>query len=134
MTQSTPEPIAWLNGQQVGISQAKLSVFDLGVVMGASVTEMIRTFAHRPFRLDDHLGRLERSLQAVGFPTGVSPEELADVVLELVDHNARLIPAGHDLGITVFVTAGLNLTYLGRSRFGCKSPSDGLRAYVSVAV
>jgi branched-subunit amino acid aminotransferase/4-amino-4-deoxychorismate lyase len=107
------EPVAWLNGQIVPISEAKLHVFDQGLVLGASITEMIRTFAHTPFHLDDHLDRLYRSLQAVGFPPVLAPKELKSVVLDVVDHNQRHIPAGHDLGIIAFVTAGHNLTYLG---------------------
>jgi branched-chain amino acid aminotransferase len=113
MSSTSPEPIAWLNGETVPISAAKLSVFDMGIVLGASVTEMIRTIAHRPFRLDDHLERLERSLHAVGFSANKSRDELAAIVNDVVDHNRKLIPEGHDLGITLFVTAGLNLTYVG---------------------
>ena len=109
----TSEPIAWLNGQTVAVSEAKLSVFDLGIVLGASVTEMIRTFRHEPFRLDDHLDRLYRSLRIVGFAMEMPREELAAVVYDVVAHNAALIGADDDLGITVFVTAGTNLTYVG---------------------
>jgi ribosomal protein S24E len=108
-----PEPIAWLDGRLVPLSEAKLSVFDLGVVLGASITEMIRTFGHRPFRLDDHLGRMFRSLRAVGFGTDLSRDELESAALRVVEHNAKLIPESHDLGIVMFVTAGKNLTYLG---------------------
>ncbi|MGR3318285.1 MAG: hypothetical protein ACUZ8O_07355, partial [Candidatus Anammoxibacter sp.] len=61
------EPIAYLNGEFIPVSQAKLSVFDQGVVQGASVTEMVRTFKHQPFRMDDHLNRLQQSIRYVGF-------------------------------------------------------------------
>lgn len=107
------EPIAWLNGQHVPISQAQVSVFDLGLVLGASVTEMVRTFGHQPFRLEEHLRRLYRSLRAVGFPAILPPQELEQVVRDVVARNAPLIPPTHDLGISIFVTAGKNLTYLG---------------------
>lgn len=113
MSDGTDEPIAYLNGEIVPISAAKLSVFDLGIVLGASVTEMIRTIKQVPFHLDDHLERLERSLQAVGFSANLSRGELTAIVNQVVDHNKQFIPATHDLGITVFVTAGLNLTYVG---------------------
>jgi branched-subunit amino acid aminotransferase/4-amino-4-deoxychorismate lyase len=112
------EPIARINDRLVPISQAAVSLFDLGLVQGAAVTEMIRTFAHRPFRLDAHLDRLLRSVRAVGFPVDPSVAELRAKTLEVVEHNARLIPAGHDLGIVLFVTAGLNLTYVGAAGAG----------------
>jgi branched-chain amino acid aminotransferase len=108
-----PEPIAWLDGRLVPLSEAKLSVFDLGVVLGASITEMIRTFGHRPFRLDEHLDRMFRSLRGVGFGTELNRDELQSAALRVVEHNAKLIPESHDLGIVMFVTAGKNLTYLG---------------------
>lgn len=107
------EPIAFLNGKIVPFSQASVSVTDLGLVAGASVTEMIRTFRQVPFRLGDHLDRLSGSLELCGFPTSVDRQTLESNVTEIVEHNSRLIPAGHDLGIIIFVTAGQNLTYLG---------------------
>lgn len=110
------EPIAFLNGRVVPFSEAAVSVTDLGVVAGASVTEMIRTFKHVPFRLDDHLDRLFGSLELCGFPTQVDRLTLKSRVAEVVEHNSQLIPDSHDLGIIIFVTAGQNLTYLGAAQ------------------
>ncbi len=107
------EPLAFLNGQFVPDSQAVVPVSDLGLVQGATVTETIRTFNGEPFRLEAHLERLQHSLQAVGFPTSLTPQKCRSIVLRLIEHNYPLLPQGHDLGIVVFVTAGKNLTYLG---------------------
>jgi len=107
-------PIAYLNGKFVPISEASLHVFDLGVVGGMSVTEMARTFRHVPFRLDRHLSRLARSVEYVGFETGLAAAELQGICEHVVSANSELIPAHHDLGMIVFVTASQNLTYLGR--------------------
>lgn len=109
------EQIVYLNGEYVPISQASLHIFDLGVVGGASVSEMVRTFRHAPFRLDEHLARLKRSLEIVGFEPGVTMAELKSICERIVSENAKLIPAHHDLGLIVFVTAGQNLTYLGHA-------------------
>lgn len=108
-----PEPLAFLNGRICPISQAQLSVFDLGLVMGASITEMARTFRRVPFHLDGHVDRLFRSLKHVGFDVDFSRQILIDIAQELVDHNSRLIPESHDLGISMFITAGTSLTYTG---------------------
>lgn len=108
-------PIAYLNGEYVPIEQTHLHVFDLGVVGGVSVAEMVRTFGHVPFRLDQHLQRLQHSLDEVGLQAGVSIQELEGICQQVIAHNAGLIPAGHDLGLIVFVTAGLNPTYVGNS-------------------
>ena len=107
------QPIAFLNGRLVPISAAHLHVFDLGVVGGTSVTEMARTFRHVAFRLDEHLQRLAKSLELVEIDAGLTLGELSAICDQVVGANARLIPAHHDLGLIVFVTAGLNPTYLG---------------------
>ena len=118
------EPIAYLNGEFVPISRAALSVFDLGIVAGASVTEMVRTFRHVPFRLDAHLNRLRQSLSLASMASPVSPEQLVSLCTKVIAENARLIPKDHDLGLIVFVTAGQNLTYLGlRDLARARTPS-----------
>jgi branched-chain amino acid aminotransferase len=124
------EPVAYLNGNIVPVSQAALHVFDLGVVGGASVTEMVRTFRHAPFRLDEHLARLERSLSVVGFSHGMTTPELKGLCERVVAENSRLIPESHDLGLIVFVTAGENPTYVGRtSASSPKGPSVGVHTF-----
>ncbi len=49
------EPIAYLNGDYIPLSEARISIFDQGLVHGAGVSEMLRTFRHLPFRVDLHL-------------------------------------------------------------------------------
>lgn len=118
------EPMAYLNGDYVPVTEAKLSVFDLGIVSGATVTETLRTFSHRPFSVDEHLQRLQRSLKSVGFPPTIDLDEWKTVIETVVAKNSQLIPKSHDLGIVLFVTAGQNLTYLGgAAREQCQVPS-----------
>ncbi len=106
------EALAWINGLMQPFSQTGLPVWDLGVVAGAAVTEMARTYRHRPFRLDEHIGRLTNSLSALGFPQTWTSEQLAEAAQEIVRHNAELISEKQDLGIVLFSTAGSNATYL----------------------
>ena len=117
------EPIAILNGRFVSISQATLSVFDSGFVHGAAVGDLMRTFHHRVFDLDAHVDRFFRGIDALGIERRVAPRP-ADVrkdVLEVVKHNAGLIPADHDLGVVVFATPGANRTYLGAAEYASAS-------------
>lgn len=107
------EPLAYLNGRISPASQTTLSIFDQGIVMGASVTEMARTFHHQAFRLPEHVERLFRSLRFAGFEIDLTREALVDLVQELIDHNARLIAPHHDLGVSMFITAGTSLVYTG---------------------
>jgi branched-subunit amino acid aminotransferase/4-amino-4-deoxychorismate lyase len=65
------EPQVYLNGRFVPASSAAISLADSGFVLGAAVAEQVRTFAGKLFRLDDHLARLEQSLDIVGVDPGV---------------------------------------------------------------
>ncbi len=107
------EPRVFLNGQMLPASQAHLTVYDAGVVLGATVTELVRTFRKELFRLDDHLRRLSQSLHFVGFDIGMSMEELGRTVRQLVAHNAALLGPEDELGVVIFVTAGEYPTYAG---------------------
>lgn len=107
------EPIVYLNTGFVPASQAKLNIYDLGIVLGATLTEMTRTFRHQPFRADDHVARLYRSLKYSGIAVPLTQEEMLARTCELVEANCKLLPPGVDLGIVHFVTPGENAIYAG---------------------
>lgn len=107
------ESLVYLNGRFVPASAAHVAIFDAGVVLGATVTEMTRTFKHEPWRLDDHLARLFRSLRYTRMDIGQTLDEFAAVSRELVAHNAELIDSQDELGLIHFVTAGEFPVYAG---------------------
>lgn len=107
------EPLVYLNGRMRPASQAGLAIYDAGIVLGATVTEMTRTFRGRLFRLEDHLDRLYRSLKYVRIDIGLSPQELTEISEELVAHNSGLLAEGEELGLIHFVTPGEYRTYAG---------------------
>lgn len=107
------EPLVYLNGKLVPASQAHLAIFDAGIVLGATVTEMTRTFRQEPYRLDDHLDRLFRSLKYTRMDVSITKAELASVSRELIAHNAKLIDQEDELGLIHFVTAGEFPVYAG---------------------
>ncbi len=100
------EPLAFWNGKFVPQSQAVLHVYDAGFVLGTAVSEQLRTFGGKLFRLTEHLQRLGRSLAIVGVEPGFAPAELAAAAEELVRHNHPLLAQGDDLGLAMFVTPG----------------------------
>lgn len=112
------EPLVYLREGFVPASQAKLNIYDLGIVLGATLTEMTRTFHHRPWRAEDHVARLYRSLKYAGIAVPQSPEEMLARTLELAGANARLIGPDEDLGIVHFVTPGENALYAGSAGGG----------------
>src|SRR5262245_55758117 len=107
------EPLVYLNGQMVPASRAHLAIYDAGVVLGATVTEMTRTFRQRLFKLDDHLDRLLRSLRYTRMETGLTKADFVKISHELVANNASLLDKDGELGLIHFVTAGEYPTYAG---------------------
>lgn len=107
------EPIAYLKGEFIPEQEAMLPVYDAGIVLGATVTEMVRTFGHRPFKLEEHVARLYRSMKYVRFETGLSQDEMIANTLKVIEHNTALLPENKELGIIQFVTAGTFSWYAG---------------------
>jgi branched-subunit amino acid aminotransferase/4-amino-4-deoxychorismate lyase len=107
------EPIAYLNGRMIPAAQACLPFYDAGVVQGATVSELTRTFHKRLWRLDRHLDRLSYSLDATGLDIALTRDQLSAISEEVVGHNARLIEEEGELGLIHVVTAGEYATYAG---------------------
>jgi branched-chain amino acid aminotransferase len=114
------ESIAYLNGTFIPQAEARLPVYDAGIVLGATVTEMIRTFGHRPFKLEEHLARLYRSMKYVRFETELTRQEMRAATLKVIEHNGALLPENKELGIILFVTAGTFSVYAGSAGGGEK--------------
>ena len=108
-----PTPLAYLNGQYIPGDQAVLPVWDRGVVQGATVTEMLRTFQRVPFQLSQHLARLRLSLSYLGTEIHESDQQLGDIVQRLIESHAPLLSPHADLGIVIFVTPGAIPMYAG---------------------
>lgn len=98
--------IAWLDGSMIPRGALSIPVGDAGFVLGATVTEQLRTFAGRLFLPDRHAARFRESLRIAG----VAAEQLVDAAftaaVEVAAHNHAIGPAGGDLGVVIFATPG----------------------------
>ena len=103
-------PKAYLNGQWIDALVPAIPVSDAGFVLGATLSEQLRTVGGRLFELDKHLKRLERSLEIVGIPLPEPLEQIARVATELARHNGAALPLGADLGLAILVTPGPYVT------------------------
>lgn len=74
--------IGFLNGRFMPLDQAMVSVEDRGFQFGDGVYEVIRTYRGVPFRLEAHLGRLERSAKAIALALPYQSRDWQDFVLE----------------------------------------------------
>lgn len=97
----------FLSGQMVPECDAKISIFDSGFKLGDTVTESTRTFRHRPFKLERHIGRLYRSLKVTRIDPGYSPEELTRISLDVLEANLPLIEPHDDYWIVHNISRGL---------------------------
>jgi D-alanine transaminase len=55
----------YLNGEFMPIEQAKIPVLDRGFIFGDGVYEVVPVYSGRPFRLDEHLRRLQNSMNTI---------------------------------------------------------------------
>lgn len=124
------EPLVYLNGSFLPAAQAKLNIYDLGIVLGATLTEMTRSFCHRPYRAQEHVQRLYRSLKFAGIQPPISAQELLEHTLNLVQANTALLRPHEDLGIVHFVTPGENALYAGSAgAAGALSPTVCIHSF-----
>ncbi|MBY4898539.1 D-amino acid aminotransferase [Cupriavidus sp. AU9028] len=62
------DSIVYLNGEMLPIADARIPVLDRGFIFGDGVYEVIPVYGGKPFRAQEHLARLARSLDAIGIP------------------------------------------------------------------
>jgi D-alanine transaminase len=62
MSEPIPPLPCWLNGELGNVRDAKVSVLDRGFIFGDGVYEVVPAYEGRPFRFDEHMARLDRSL------------------------------------------------------------------------
>ena len=92
----------FLNGKLVPLEQANVSVLDRGFIFGDGVYELVPVYSRVPFRLDEHLTRLERSLGEAKIRNPYSRAQWRSHVYQLVDAQSF-----DDQGVYFQVTRGV---------------------------
>jgi len=105
----------WINEGLVDEQDAKISVFDHGLLYGDGVFEGIRVYSSRVFELDAHLKRLYESAKVIRLEIGMTLQQLADAIQQTVKANGIV-----DGYIRLIVTRGPGT--LGINPFTCKKP------------
>ena len=77
----------YLNGKFLPIEQAFVPVLDRGFIFGDGIYEVIPVYSRHPFRLGEHLTRLQHSLDAIRLENPHSDEEWANLTRELIAQN-----------------------------------------------
>ena len=92
----------YIDGTLFEKDEAKVSVFDHGLLYGDGVFEGIRAYGGRIFQLDAHMERLFNSAKAIALKIPLSQEELKEAIRNTLDTNGL-----KDAYIRVVVTRGV---------------------------
>ncbi len=79
--------VVYLDGKYVDSSEAKVSVFDHGLLYGDGVFEGIRIYQGNVYRLDEHLERLEQSAKALMLAVPLARADMSEAVCETCRRN-----------------------------------------------
>ena len=86
MMQKT-EWIAYVNGEYISQNEAKLSIFDHGVLYGDGVFDAFCAWNRQIFKLEQHIDRLFKSLNMFQIDIPLSKEDLKKIVVEVAQRN-----------------------------------------------
>jgi branched-subunit amino acid aminotransferase/4-amino-4-deoxychorismate lyase len=98
---------AYKNGDWIPSGELRVAVDDVGFLLGATVTERLRTFRGQVFRLEEHLARMRHSLEVVGLDAARISAELGDAICQFIERNRGQIADDDDWSVIAFVTPGL---------------------------
>src|SRR5215510_4654315 len=93
----------YIDGKFYSETNAKISVFDHGLLYGDGIFEGIRFYNGRVFRLDEHLQRLWDSARSICLEIPMTMQDMTEAVLETIRQNHL-----RDGYIRLLVTQGIN--------------------------
>lgn len=106
--------IYYIDGEYVRDDDATLPADDLAILRGYGVFDYMRTYGGKPFHLDAHLKRLQRSADLIGLDLPMPVDRIHDITLETLARN------GHEeASVRIVVTGGTsedNITPNGGAR------------------
>jgi len=106
------EPKVYINGKLYPKDEAKISVFDHGLLYGDGVFEGIRCYNGNVFKFTEHIDRLYDSARAIAMEIQLTRDELKDAVINTLKANNL-----KDSYIRLVVTRGVGK--LGLNPFNC---------------
>jgi branched-chain amino acid aminotransferase len=106
MPERPNERVVYMNGEIVPESRALVSFRDRGFKYGEAVFDSTRTVRHRPFKLEEHVRRLFRSMRYLGLDAGLGVGELVRASEEVLARNTHLIGPDEDYWLSQRVSPG----------------------------
>ena len=91
MVASHLDRIVYLNGQYIPAGDAKISIFDRGLLFSDAVYEGFGVIDKKIIDIDVHLGRLERSLAELNIPSPMDTAAIAEILNQLISVNKMAV-------------------------------------------
>ena len=76
--------VVYLNGEFVPLADAKISVLDRGFIYGDGVYEVVPVYGRRPFRMPQHLKRLQYSLDGIRLANPHAEQAWQELIADLI--------------------------------------------------
>ncbi len=96
-----------LNGRIIPLEEAKVSVFDRSFLYGDSLYEVVRTYHGKPFRLKEHLARMEKSSALCQMQFSQTTDEYHREILRSIDaYRAQPGLSNEDVYVRIVVSRG----------------------------
>ncbi|MDL1863888.1 D-amino acid aminotransferase [Betaproteobacteria bacterium PRO5] len=92
----------YLNGKFLPMEQATVPVLDRGFIFGDGVYEVIPVYSRKPFRLGEHLSRLQHSLDGIRLQNPHTEDQWADLIERIIELNE-----GDDQYLYLHITRGV---------------------------
>ena len=99
----------YLSGEMVPENEARISIFDSAVMLGDTVTESTRTFGHRPFKLEQHIARLYKSLKVTRIDPGCDAQRMLQITLDVLDANRSFLGPDDDCWLVHNISRGRSI-------------------------
>ncbi len=99
--------IAYVDGNFVSQTQAKVSIYDSALMFGDMVFEMMRTFNHQSFLLDEHLERLYAGLKFLKIPEPMPLSRMKEIYDETMDKNSDFFDDKEEMRPLINVSRGI---------------------------
>ncbi|MEJ2361731.1 MAG: D-amino-acid transaminase [Gammaproteobacteria bacterium] len=96
------EAVVYLNGEYLPLAEARVPVLDRGFIFGDGVYEVIPAYGGKLFRLDEHLQRLQNSLDGIRIGNPCSSAQWQEILQQVLAQN----PA-EDSSVYLQVTRGV---------------------------
>lgn len=107
MAQGGNARIAYYNGEYLPEGEIRIPYRDRGFLYGDGVFDQTRTFGGRIFKIREHIERLYRSLKTLRLDPGLTPDQMAEVSIEVLNRNDHFLDEGTDYWVAQRISRGL---------------------------